>query len=70
MLWIFVGYHFKLIRQGYTTNESIKVQEKQYYLETSYRMYVQWLEKLHLDPDLAAPDHIVKAFKTPAKLSI
>ena len=54
MLWLFFSYHLYLIREGYTTNESSKKSELEYFLGRTTQFFTKW-EELRLEDPKAMP---------------
>lgn len=63
MLWLFFGYHCYLVRSGYSTNESSKAGQLEYYLERSVSIYEDWEKMKKENPEDQPPEHIVERFK-------
>ena len=42
MLWLFLFYHVWLVRTGYSTNESSKKSDVEYYLERQVKFFSKW----------------------------
>jgi len=62
MLWLFFGYHCYLIRLGWSTNESTKAGQLEYYLEQNVKIYTDWETIRKENAENNPPENIIERF--------
>ena len=70
MLWLFLGYHLHIVRQGWTTNESNKHSYLWHHLKNSEKIFTKWEEIKLVNEAAVPPEDIISQYRLDASMKL